>query len=84
MIFVPEPSSFSIKSMKILVFVAFLNFHYSYQNCQDLVFSTRFDHHKIPIKTACISILVNKYQEQCAVYALLPIPTTMFKGVTID
>ena len=39
-------------------------------------FSTRFEHHKvsIEIKTACISILVNKYPEQCAVYALLPIP----------
>ena len=91
--------------MKILVFVAFLNLHHSYQNFQDLVFSIRIDRHKISIKikTACISVLVNKYPElgkslaemfraemvyrlrnnvQCT-YALLPIPTTMFKGVTI-
>ena len=71
--------------MKILVFVAFLNLQYSFQ---DLVFQPDLisDHHKISIeiKTACTSILVNRYQEQCAVYALLPIPTTMFKGVTID
>ena len=74
--------------MKILVFVAFLNLHNSFQTFQDLVFQPDLisDHHKISmkIKTKNISILVNKYPEQCAVYALLPIPTTMFKGVTID